>query len=361
MPCINRPGGPAQVGDRSMKILQIMAGAPVGGAEAFFERLCIALHRAGETQQIALRKHADRAGLLRGAGLSVAEFEFGGMLDLITRRALTRLAGEFDPDVALAWMSRAASRMPDGPFVKAARMGGYYDLKYFRRCEYLIGNTKDICDYLIGAGWPAKKVQYLPNFVNDEAMPPQDRSTLQTPDDATLCLCLGRLHKNKGFDVAITALEELPGVYLWIAGEGPERAALEKLSKDLAVADRVRFLGWREDVPALLAAADIFVCSSRHEPLGNMVIEAWAHGTPVVACAAQGPSQLIEHGETGLMTAVDDAAALAGSIKALIQDRALGQTLAQAGADTFRRSFAEGHVVEQYQTFFDTIVKARRV
>ena len=341
-----------------MKILQIMAGAPVGGAEAFFERLCIALHRAGETQHVALREHAERAGKLRDAGLTVTEFGFGGMLDFTTRRALTRLAADFAPDVALAWMSRAASRMPDGRFVKAARMGGYYDLKYFRRCEYLIGNTPDICDYLIREGWPAKKVQYLPNFVNDEAMPPQDRAALGTPDNATLCLCLGRLHRNKGFDTAIGALRDLPGVFLWIAGEGPERAALETLAEETGVSDRVRFLGWRDDVPALLAAADIFVCSSRHEPLGNMIIEAWAQGTPVAACASQGPSQLIEQGENGLLTPVDDGAALAGSIKQIMQDPALGQSLAQAGAASFRQSFAEGHVVQQYQDYLQTIAHA---
>ncbi len=114
-----------------MKILQIMAGAKVGGAEAFFERLCLGLHTAGESQQVALRRHPERSKKLREAGVEVEEFAFGGLLDLSTRRGVAQLAKRFQPDIALGWMSRGASYMPDGPFVKAARLGGYYDLKYF--------------------------------------------------------------------------------------------------------------------------------------------------------------------------------------------------------------------------------------
>src|SRR3546814_2771750 len=67
-------------------------------------------------------------------------------------------------------------------------------------------------------------------------------------------------------------------VWLWLAGEGPRRRALMQQAARLGLGDRVRFLGWRDDVAALLRAADVFLCPSRHEPLGNVVIEAWAHG-----------------------------------------------------------------------------------
>lgn len=346
-------------GESSMKILQIMAGAKVGGAEAFFERLCIGLHNAGDTQHLAIRRHPQRSNRLRASGLSVQEFPFGGLMDLTTRRGLALAAKKFAPDVALAWMNRGASRMPPGDFVKVARLGGYYDLKYYSRCEYLVANTPDIRDYLVREGWPKDKVHYLPNFVNDEAMPAVDRATLDTPMDAPLLLGLGRLHKNKGFDVAIDALQNVPTAYLWIAGEGPEQADLEARAASCDVEDRVRFLGWREDVPALLAAADIFVCSSRHEPLGNMVIEAWAHGTPVVACEAQGPGQLIQHGATGLLSPIDDADGLARSINTLIEDPPTAQELAQSGSDAFRQAYAEGHVVQQYQDFFHAVTHGR--
>ena len=89
-------------------------------------------------------------------------------------------------------------------------------------------------------------------------------------------LALGRLHHNKAFDVAIRALVDLPGAVLWIAGKGPERNALQMLANQLGVSKRIRWLGWRDDVAALFASADVLVCPSRIEPLGNVIIEAWA-------------------------------------------------------------------------------------
>ena len=81
------------------------------------------------------------------------------------------------------------------------------------------------------------------------------------------------------------AARALPGVHAVIAGEGPERAALEDYARREGVADRVHLPGWRQDVGALLAACDVFVSSSRTEPLGNMVLEAWSARRPVVAAA----------------------------------------------------------------------------
>ena len=135
-------------------------------------------------------------------------------------------------------------------------------------------------------GWPAERVHYLPNFAELAPAPPVPRASLDTPADAPLAIALGRLHPNKGFDVLLDAVAKVPGLYLWLAGEGAQRAALRRQAASLGIDDRVRFLGWREDVGALLAAADMLVCSSRHEPLGNAIIEAWAAGKPVVACAA---------------------------------------------------------------------------
>ncbi|HEX4194495.1 MAG TPA: glycosyltransferase family 4 protein, partial [Stellaceae bacterium] len=117
------------------------------------------------------------------------------------------------------------------------------------------------------------------------------------------------------------------------------------------------FLGWRQDVGALLAAADMLVCSSRREPLGNTIIEAWAAKKPVVACAAAGPAELIEHNKTGLLVPVDDAALLADAMRALVQDKARAQALAEAGYAAFDAQFSETRVVARYREFFDTVTR----
>ena len=158
----------------------------------------------------------------------------------------------------------------------------------------------------------------LANFVHPPTNPPLSRVGLDTPLDAKLLLAMGRLHENKAFDILLRALTDVPDAWLWIAGDGPERAALKGLARDLGIANRVRFLGWRDDSDALMRAADIFVCPSRHEPLGNVVLEAWAAEKPVVAAAAVGPAELLGNDERGVLVPVDQPTELASAILDLL-------------------------------------------
>lgn len=338
-----------------MRVLQAMAGAHHGGAEAFFTRLAIALHRAGVDQHIVVREDRERILALREGGLDPVGLRFGGAFDLSTRRRLRREIRRYRPDVVLSWMNRATAFCPGGPFVHAARLGGYYDLKYYRRCDHLIGNTQGICQYLREAGWADERVHHLPNFVTAGAAEPVRRAAHFTSDDVPLLLALGRWHENKGFDVLLDALAQLPGVYLWLLGEGPLDVALKEQAERLGVAPRVRFLGWQDDPAAYYAAADLVVCSSRVEPLGNVVLEAWARRRPVVAAAAQGPSELIEDGVTGLLATLEDATALANAIRYVLEAPKLAQRMVKQGREAYEQHFAEAAVVRQYKTFFEKV------
>ena len=330
------------------RVAQIMAGAAHGGAELFFERLCVGLHDAGDAMLPVIRGNAERAAKLRAAGMAPVELSFGTAIDLLTRPRLRRALQAFRPQVVVGWMNRANMHIPAGDWVRVGRLGGYYDLRYYRGCDHLVGNTRGIVAWLRGQGWAADKAHYLPNFVDDFAAvaPATD-----LPPGRPLLLGLGRLHADKGFDTAIRALAQLPGVVLAIAGIGPEEANLQALARAEGVADRVHFLGWRRDAGALLRAADAFVCSSRVEPLGNMVIEAWSAGCPLVAVAADGPAELLHDGADGLVVPHEDPAALAGAIRRVLEDRALAARLAAAGRARFEGEFAAACVVAQWRRF----------
>ena len=336
-----------------MRVAHVMAGAPQGGAELFFERLVLAQHAAGDEVLPVIRTDAGRAARL--ATVHPRQLPFGGLLDLSTRPRLSAALQDFAPRVAVAWMNRAARFAPRGDWVLAGRLGGYYDLHYYRRCDHLVGNTRTLVRWMAAEGWPAARAHYLPNFAPDLLGAAPER--LGVPPRRPLVLALGRLHRNKAFDVLIRALPSLPGVHAVIAGDGPEREALEALARQSGVADRVVFPGWRPDTAALLAGCDALACPSRHEPLGNVVVEAFAASRPVVAAAADGPRELIRPGEDGLLVPVEDVEALATSLGLVLGSPNFAAGLAQAGRARYLAEFAEAPVLAQWRGFLSTVEK----
>jgi glycosyltransferase involved in cell wall biosynthesis len=335
------------------RLLQAIAGAPHGGAENFFVRLAGALQRDGQEQRVVIRRNPGRAAELRAAGVNVEEAAFGGRFDFATGRALRRQIASWRPEIVLSWMSRATQFCPRGKFVHLARLGGYYDLKYYRHCDHLIGNTRGIVDYAVSHGWARERVHYLPNFVPD----PGRRARVPREDGQVRALALGRLHPNKAFDVLLDALALAPGIHLWIAGDGDLLGALRNQARRLGLDGRVRFLGWQDDVWPLFDTTDFLVCPSRLEPLGNVVIEAWAAGVPVVATMSDGPKTLISSETDGLLVPVDDAPALAAAMTRLAGDTVLRARLAAGGRKAYAADFTEAAVVARYRDLFARAVR----
>ncbi|MEE2746610.1 MAG: glycosyltransferase [Pseudomonadota bacterium] len=339
-----------------MKLLQVIAGGKHGGAEEFFVRLAIALNKVGVEQRVVIRKHEQRAALLREGGVTVKELRFGGALAFITKSALNRYIKMFSPDIVLTWMSRPTKLIDSRKsYIHVARLGGYYNVKYYRGCDHLIANTEDIANYLRLNGWSDQKVHYIPNFVSEPKTVQVNRQLPAKPHDVPLILALGRFHENKAFDILLEAIAILPQAHLWLAGDGKLRNQLERQANDLGIRHRVKFLGWRSEVGALYEAADIVACPSRHEPLGNVIIESWAHGVPVVAADTYGPRSLITEGKTGLICPANDPKALAANFIKLIADKGLQGSLGEHGKIRFKERFSEEIVVKQYIKFFQEI------
>ena len=336
-----------------MTVLHLLGSPGDGGAETYFLHLVEALHADGVAQAAAIHANAGREQALARIGVPAHVLPFGAPFDFVTGRRIRGLAHELPARVLLQWMNRAGRVSPGrGPWGKIGRLGGYYDLKYYRDCDLLVGNTRDIVRHIVGQGWPAERTVYVPNFATPGDEPALPRDALDTPDGAPLWLAMGRLHTSKAHDVSLQALALSPGAWLWIAGSGPEEAALRRLAAELGVADRVRFLGWRNDPSALYRAADVCVFPSRYEPLGNTVIQAWAHGAPIVAAASTGPAGLIRSEEDGLLVPIDDAAALAQAAGRITAHAALGERLAQAGRARIDHEFDRDAVVARWRELF---------
>ena len=141
-------------------------------------------------------------------------------------------------------------------------------------------------------------------------------------------------------------------VYAIVAGKGPEEQALKAAVEADGLTSRVRFAGWVNNLTPLFAAADVFVVPSRHEPLGNVVLEGWAHQIPVIAADASGPASLIQQGESGVLVPVDDEKALARGIQDVLDNPELAQKMVQTGLRQLQLNYTQGVVVEQYLKLF---------
>lgn len=341
------------------RVMQVMAGAPQGGAEMQFLRMALAFQRAGLDQRVVMRPHPQLTQPLIEAGVALLPLAFGGRLDLKTPHLLRQEIEAFKPDVVLSYMQRASAAVPRGDFLHLGRLGGYYDLKYFRNCDALVVNAPDLQTHCVAQGWPRTRVHVITNFVVLQEATPFPRVDLATPPDVPLLFAMGRLHRNKAFDTLLRALALLPDAHLWLAGEGPERAALTRLASELGIAERVRFLGWQWAPWPYLAAADVFVVPSRHEPLGNVVLEGWMMQRPLVATASQGPGWLVEDGKDGLLVPVDEAEAMAAAVLRLLGDPRLAAALATQGRARIEADFTEAAVVARYRSLFSALGKCR--
>jgi glycosyltransferase involved in cell wall biosynthesis len=330
-----------------MRIVQALGSSGRGGVERFFVRLVKALHARGLPQSILTRRKAWAAGQLCNAGIPAETAWFGGKLDVITRAKYRRTMRSLGAGVAISWMPNAALACPGGPWVRIARLGKCYPLDAFAACDHLIANSPRIAAHIQSQGWPAGRVTCIPNFVPEINAVPARRAAFNTPEDAPLILWLGRMAYEKGPDIAVRAMAAVPEAYLWMAGAGPFEEEVKKLSAQMGVSGRIRFLGWRDDIHALLKAADIFVRSSRGEGLGN-VLDAWANGLPVISVRSEDANRVITDGRSGLLFAKEDAAALALALKSLISDRDFAARQGKAGQQHFHAVFSEEPVVSMY-------------
>jgi glycosyltransferase involved in cell wall biosynthesis len=196
-----------------------------------------------------------------------------------------------------------------------------------RRADGLITVAAALKDGLVELGVPADRVTVLRNGVDlARFQPPADRTALRAALGVTrpTLISVGHLIERKGHDLVIAALLQLDRPEfqpdLLIVGDGPEKAALHGLTHRLGLAHRVRFLGARphDELPRLYGAADALVLASSREGWANVLLEAMACGTPVVATRVWGTPEVVAEPAAGLLAPERTASALAAGIQTLL-------------------------------------------
>ena len=188
---------------------------------------------------------------------------------------------------------------------------------------------------------------------------PSSANELGIRAGAPVVLTAGRLQPQKRFEVLLAAMTRLPGALgqsvLLIAGAGPLDRELRAKATKLGLADRVRFLGKREDMPALMALADVFVLPSAWEGMSNVVMEAMAAGRPVVTTRIDGNIELLPDASFGWLVEPDNPDQLAAALAEALGNRADASRRAERARDRAIESFSVDRMVERYEALFDEL------
>ena len=389
--------------------LQIIGSKALGGAERWFARFARALAETGAPAELAIRAGSELEALYLGP-LPLHRLPLRTVWDPWSRRAVSRLLARVKPDIVQTYMGRAtrltrlnppgglsgaflrtaggavggtavsqdaaSGRMPGansgdgfggwsglGPgrgTVHIARLGGYYALHPYRHAHAWIGNTRGLCDWLIQNGLPAARVHHIYNFVDPARPVPSERITalrvaLDLPAEAWVLVTAGRFVPVKGLDTLIAALARLPvaiaerPVRLVLLGDGPLGPALRHQAEGLGIGERIHWAGWQQEPGPYFQLADLVVFPSREEEtLGNVILEAWTWGKPLVTAGFRGAREIARHGEDAWCVPCDDDQALAAGIRAVLADATLRQDLARAGQTRVQTEFAQGPIMARY-------------
>ena len=357
--------------------LQLIGSKGLGGAERWFQRFCDALADCRAPVAIGIRAGSglDRA---RDQGLGIRlpchRLPFLTVWDPFSRRAIGRLIEQVQPEIVQTYMGRATrlTRLPRRPAVARplhlTRLGGYYELSPYRHADAWIGNTRQLCDWMVQQGLPADRVYQIYNFVDPPSLKPETeieqlRRDLGLGLDEQALLCAGRFIGLKGHRYLLTAVSRLPVEVngrrwrLLMLGDGPLQSALQQQARELGIVDRILWLGWKPEPAPYLQVSDLVVFPSLEtETFGNLILEAWAWRRPLVTAAFRGAREIARHGEDAWCVPCGDAAALADGIQQLLQNPELASALVEHGAQRVQQEFSRDEIMRRYLHLYKDLI-----
>ncbi|MFN2114728.1 MAG: glycosyltransferase family 4 protein [Anaerolineae bacterium] len=362
-----------------LTVLHCRASFSRHGPEQALDQLAPALRRQGvESRVLALyRPPEDGPAVhpwvadIRAAGLEADQIADPGPLSLGVARRLRRRIIKSGADILHTHDYKTnvfgglAARRADRsiPWVatvhlhtttsRRLRLYRALDLFLLRLADRVITVSRDQRRSLLARGLDRRRVVLIPNVIDAASYSAAAaernaaRASLGLSRDAPVVLTVGRLTEQKGLDDLLSALvtvrEARPDARLLIAGDGPDRESLEQQARGQGLGGTVTFLGYRDDVPSLLAASDVFALASRAEGLPMALLEAMALGVPAAVTAVGGVPDVVRDGVTGLLVPPGDPDALAHRVLELIGDAEMARSIGAAAQQSVRRSYAPDH------------------
>ncbi len=327
-----------------MHVVDIMLSRKAGGVEQVAVDYCRALQLRGHRVTAITHPRAWANAGLKALNVKEVHFRHLNEWDLTAPIRLRRILKQLKPDIVIAHSNRAVAlsvRAVKGVY-PIFGMANNYSLRRFAKVDAVFSPTHDMATVLQNIGLPQERIFHIPNMVE---MPVRRANVVH----GTLPVIgtLGRFVEKKGFHIYLQALKHLRdkgyGFSAVLAGAGKEEENLRQQVKDANMQSIVNFPGWIDDRASFYAGLDIFCLPSLHEPFGIVLLEAFAHGVPVVATDTEGPVDICVHDQDSLVVPKGDAIKLAEALECLLNepmrakelaDRAFAKVLAEYSTET---------------------------
>lgn len=363
-----------------MRILQVLAGLHLGGAEQLVASLSGWLQRRGHTVLVA--NITDEAGLLYAflrEGVRVQQVSVRGALCRLYPVRLVRLIRGFRPDVVhcheTAWLKTAAAcRWTRTPLLMT--LHGHLSewlqrhrsllARAARFTRFCVGVTPDIQQLFVSVlRVPSEKAVYVRNGIPDIWAPeccayPDWQAPI--PPESMVVGMVARFDgkfKDQATLIRATALarQRIPTLHLVLIGNGPARQAAQGLVEEIGAHSYVHFLGHRQDVSNLLHHMHLFVLSSTSEGESIALLEAMSAQRPIIATAVGGTPALLAGGECGILTRPCDVQAMSEAIVGLLTHPDKAQALAQRARQRFLQEYTIDRMAERYLELYQQAIE----
>jgi glycosyltransferase involved in cell wall biosynthesis len=319
----------------------------------------------------------------RQMGVSLIDIPERGPADPRTLLRLAREIRNFRPHVLHAhdyktnilsvllgrWFRIPVVTTLHGYVTLSGKLQVYYRLDRWalRRMQHLVSVSPDLDEHVSALGVPLARRSVIDNAIDTETYRrrtsrEESKQLLGFTPNRILIGAVGRLEPEKGFDLLIRASADLlnqgADFDLAIVGEGSKRSALQDLISETGYVGRIRLLGHRSDVIKVYQAMDVFVLSSLREGLPNVLLEAMAMETPVIATRVAGTPRVIENDQNGVLIEPGDSQALREALHRLLNDAGLRQKFALAGRQTTEQNYSFTRRMEKMRGVYDRVLKS---
>ena len=364
--------------DKRLHVLHVLLSLEPGGLETGVVNVVNRLNPDHFRSSIGCIKHAGEfAARITAPEVKIYELGWRGGNDLILPFRLARLFREVRPDIIHSRNAESffygylGAKLAGVKCIVHSEHGRTFNdrkirflmQKWFSEYTHAIFSvsTQLKADLVKHIHIPKEKIEVLHNGVDLNQFKSVQRQVVRDKlgfrDDQIIIGSVGRLVAVKNYALLLSAFHQLnlKNAVLMLVGEGGERKILEELAQSLAIADRVHFLGHRDDVAELLLAMDIFVLPSVSEGMSNTLLEAMAVGIAPVASDVGGNPEIIEHGASGFVFPSRDESALREYLMMLATDAALRGEIGSAARDKVKKEFTIDAMVARYESLYHRV------